>query len=427
MNLALVSREFPPFHGGGIGTYAANVSRALADAGAGVHVITESAPSHPRLELDRGVTIHRLTTPHDDAPWPVRLSAFSIAAARRILELAHSGAIDAAEFAECEGAGAALALLDRRVPTIVHLHTPTEALVALDSLPSGPMRSATIAAERLAIAHAGAILAPSRFIASWAHRWFDLTDAPAVIHYPLPDQSPSRAAVAGSRTVLYAGRLEARKGVEPLAHAWRILAPSAPGWTLRLIGADTSTAPASRSMHAHLESILAPVRSTVAFTGSLDPASLARERHHAAIAVVPSLWENFPNVCMEAMDAGLPIIASDNGGMREMLTNDCARLHRAGDPHDLARSLLHLIHTTDDHRVSMGAAAHARIRAICDPARIARARHDNLHALTREDRTKNRRAALSAWRTVHAAASGAPIQLPDLTLSPLQLHEDRTA
>lgn len=37
------------------------------------------------------------------------------------------------------------------------------------------------------------------------------------------------------------------------------------------------------------------------------------------VCVYPSLWENFPNVCLEAMTAGRGIVGSREGGMKDML------------------------------------------------------------------------------------------------------------
>ncbi len=42
MRICIVSVEYPPFRGGGIGTYAYNMSRFLADAGHEVHVIANA-------------------------------------------------------------------------------------------------------------------------------------------------------------------------------------------------------------------------------------------------------------------------------------------------------------------------------------------------------------------------------------------------
>lgn len=416
MRLALISREYPPFLAGGIGAYAHNFSLAMAAAGHEVHIITERAHGHSRIECDGSITIHRLHTPHDDAQWPFRLAAFSLAAARLALELAAAGRIDAIEVPECEGPGAALQLLRRArsVPTIAHLHTPTEALVGLRSLPARPSRAMTIAAERLSIALADAVIAPSQFIAEWARRHYQLSSAPTVIPYPLaPARSlPQRA--SAPRAVLYAGRLETRKGVESLAMAWRIVAPRAPGWTLRLAGADTSTAPGHRSMRAHLDALLAPVRSSVEFLGPLTPPSLDRARASAAFAVVPSLWENYPNVCMEAMDAGLPIVASDHGGMAEMLAPECSMLHRAGDADDLARALLAMITAGDEARARMGAAAAHRIRAVADPGAVVHARISHLRRLSLERPPADRAATALAWRRIHRTIRDGEDAIPDL-------------
>ena len=55
--VALISREYPPGYGGGIGTYVENAARTLAGLGAAVHVITEPHVSRPTLEADGLLTV----------------------------------------------------------------------------------------------------------------------------------------------------------------------------------------------------------------------------------------------------------------------------------------------------------------------------------------------------------------------------------
>src|SRR5579863_10111981 len=68
MRICIVSCEYPPFHGGGIGTYSAIQSHALAEAGHDVHVISNSwadyFPGEAEVaggRIGRGhLTVHRL-------------------------------------------------------------------------------------------------------------------------------------------------------------------------------------------------------------------------------------------------------------------------------------------------------------------------------------------------------------------------------
>lgn len=197
--------------------------------------------------------------------------------------------------------------------------------------------------------------------------------------------------VPPGRTLLYAGRLEQRKGVDTLIRAWNRVAEGAPGWRLRLAGDDTNTAPGGGSCRGWLESLLEPaLRERVRFLGRLSADELAEERRHASIAVIPSRWENFPNTCIEAMASGLAVIVSDHGGMAEMLGLPAKRgradgaygsVFPAGDDEALATVLRRWMEMTATERVEAGLAARERIAELCDPGTVATQRIDWLGSL----------------------------------------------
>jgi glycosyltransferase involved in cell wall biosynthesis len=102
------------------------------------------------------------------------------------------------------------------------------------------------------------------------------------------------------------------------------------------------------------------VAHAVHFLGAVaDPLSTLRG---ARLFVHPSLAESFPYVILEAMTVGLPIVASDVGGVGEALTHgESGLLVPPGNPRALARALIDLLEDPD-RGTRMGAAASVRVQ-----------------------------------------------------------------
>jgi len=87
----------------------------------------------------------------------------------------------------------------------------------------------------------------------------------------------------------------------------------------------------------------------IRFMGEIDNAEVGRALSGIDVLVVPSLWyENSPINIHEAQLVGVPVIASNIGGMVELVRNEIdGLLFRVGDPDDLARQLRRLIADPD--------------------------------------------------------------------------------
>jgi glycosyltransferase involved in cell wall biosynthesis len=118
----------------------------------------------------------------------------------------------------------------------------------------------------------------------------------------------ARAVPAGSsRTVLCVGRLVAQKGIDLLVEAWRCLGDSR--LELLLVG--------DGPLRGDLERRGVP---GVRFTGHLPPAQVREQMLAGRALVFPSRsYEAQPMVALEALAAGLPVLASNLGGMPELL------------------------------------------------------------------------------------------------------------
>lgn len=382
LSIALVSREYPPFYGGGIGTYARWIVPALTEQGVRVHVVTEAHDRVcPRVEHHGLVSVHRVPVTLGPGGWASAAMSFSVNAGRKIRELYERGVIDIAEFAECEAAGAATQLMNAcstHVPTVVHLHTPSEVLHALRSFSSKPVDAILASyflSERLSILSADRVCAPSRFIADWAQGAYDLVETPCVIPYavgPVVDAID----LPESPSALYIGRIEPRKGIEVLIRAWECVLDYVPDATLRLAGGDTATASDGGSFHAYLVSLMSDrVRESVSFLGRLRSGSLDAEYARASVCVIPSLWENFPNTCIESMTRARPVVVSENGGMAEMVgATEAGEVVPVGESQPLAEAIVRTLQLPQSERTRRGLLGRQQILKMCDPKNVANQR-----------------------------------------------------
>lgn len=129
----------------------------------------------------------------------------------------------------------------------------------------------------------------------------------AVLHNFLPSSEFAPEALEGHAYALFAGRLVEEKGADVV-----IEASARAGVPLAIAG----TGPEESALRALAARLDAPVR----FLGHLTAGELADARGEAAFCVVPSRWdEPCPYSAIEAMAAGLPVLASAVGGLPEMV------------------------------------------------------------------------------------------------------------
>lgn len=135
-------------------------------------------------------------------------------------------------------------------------------------------------------------------------------------------------------TLLFVGRLEPRKGLEPLVRAFTRLKAERPELRLLVVGDGPE--------RARCEALLpTALRDDVRFLGRVPHEDLPRYYATCDVYVAPSLGgESFGIVLLEAMAAGRPLVASDLPGYRSVATDGRqGRLVPPGDPASLASAL----------------------------------------------------------------------------------------
>ncbi len=162
------------------------------------------------------------------------------------------------------------------------------------------------------------------------------------IHYgvDLTRFRPLEPATCRARTgladpyVLFVGRLVPEKGLHILLEA---LAHTVPALRLVVVGGTPQEIQRFRLQH---EARLRPVKQRVQFLGMQPPEQLPWIYNGAVAVVIPSLYESFGLVALESMACGVPIIASDTGGLRGIVQDGVTgRLFPPGDVHALADAL----------------------------------------------------------------------------------------
>lgn len=185
----------------------------------------------------------------------------------------------------------------------------------------------------------------------------------AVETRPSPD-------VDREKTVLYAGVVTPRKNVIGVLEAMSIVRRVVPGARLRIAGAETDSEYARR---VHDSVARLGLAEAVELLGSLDSSRIAAEISRASALVLFSHQETLPVIVAEAMLGSCPVVASDVGGLREMIVDgETGILVQDRDIEGLARALVDILQDADLRR-RMGTRAREVAHDRYDPDRVAAA------------------------------------------------------
>jgi glycosyltransferase involved in cell wall biosynthesis len=370
LRIGFLTTEYPTQYGGGIGSYVRQMAHTLVNLGHYSCVLLCASPDSS-LKWDGPVPVHAIGVPEDASRLPAFLgkrSGILFAGTRRLAEVVSEHRLDLLEAPEFLGLTAFLSLFrPSELRVVVRLHTCSSILRSLNGYHPASLRNRLKDSlqdwlERRAIHTADSVTAISTATVDLTAKRLRLRRHDfVVIDNPVNDMYFSRepdSSMSVEPEVLYAGRLEWRKGPDILIRALPNILRHCPNTRFCFAGGDTPTAPDGSSMHAYLSSLVPKdTMSRVEFTGFLRPEQLLEKYQQSAICVFPSRWEGFGLAAAEAMACGKPIVVSDTSGFREIVSDTVNGLFvKPDDPEDLAETIKALL-CDSRLRQRLGAAA----------------------------------------------------------------------
>ena len=201
-----------------------------------------------------------------------------------------------------------------------------------------------------------------------------------------PDEHLRPRASKSPLRVGFAGQWIARKGIQELLEAWHALKCVLPECELHLAGGPAlwkNVCPLNGAEEIARRVEQMERRPLVHCAGALPRSAMPGFWGAVDVAVVPSLYEPFGLVALEALACGIPVIASAVGGLKEIvLDGQCGLLVPPGDAPALTRAL-RLLLTDYSLRLRLGVGARLRAQEFS-----LQRRSDELLALLEEPAVK---------------------------------------
>lgn len=349
VRVLMISWEYPPHVVTGVSTHVRGLSRALVAAGHDVVVVTPSVVGAPDETVDEGVRVVRTPV---DLPWvadddvvanTASANHHLVALVARLIdwwpEVVHGhdwrtswAAHTSSRLFEC--------------PLVMTVHGTEYSRHGGHVPPGRP--SSIHAVENWMAWTADLVVCNSRFMTNGVLEGFEI-DASRIHLIPsgidAADWAPNTARTTDDTTsplVMSWGRVLYEKGFQVVAQAMA---------RLRGVIPDISAVIAGRGPYlAELQTRidLEGVNDLVQLVGFAPDAELRDLLHRSGCVVIPSLYEPFGIVALEALAAGAPVVAADTGGLREILAGTgAALLFEPGNDAQLAAAIERVLTNRD--------------------------------------------------------------------------------
>jgi len=354
MRVLILSWEYPPLIEGGLARHVRKLSEALVTLGVEVHVLTRGHEESPEEEVG-GVIVHRVREPErprelgEFVTWVEHMNADMLAAG---VELGDRFDFDVVHGHDWLVAGAGDHLARRfRAPLATTIHATEYGRHQgwVDKRPQSHIHGV----ERWMANRADRLITCSSYMREHVADIYGLDEAlvavvpngidPSELE-PVDDLDTlrSRFAEPDQQLILLVGRLVYEKGFQLALEAMPGLVERLGNVRFLVAGSGTAEADLKR------QATELGLDDHGTFMGWIGDDVLHSLYRVADLTVVPSLYEPFGLVALEAMASGCPCIVADTGGLREIVPADdrVGLRFNGGDPEHLATMAERLL--TDD-------------------------------------------------------------------------------
>ncbi|HEY0866030.1 MAG TPA: glycosyltransferase family 4 protein [Fimbriimonas sp.] len=354
MRVMMLSWEYPPRIVGGISPHVYDLSQQLQAQGIEVHVVTKATPQAPDEETEpSGVQVHRVHLESEPNDFLHEIQLLNLATERRVRHLledwrpggqptifhAHDWlSLDSARELKYE----------YKLPIVATIHATEmgrhggihnetsryiheqeywltyeawRTIVCTEFMKGEVVRSFNAPADKVDVIYNGVDARKFEF---------DWSEEERLAHR-------AKLALPSEKIVIYVGRFVREKGIQVLLNSASTVLAQEPNTKFLIVGGGN---------RERFEKFIhwAGLSEKVLFTGFMANRSLHQLYRVADVAVFPSLYEPFGIVALEGMAAGVPVVTSDAGGLREVVLHDkTGTLSFAGNPESLAWAILKVL------------------------------------------------------------------------------------
>ncbi len=342
----ILSWEYPPLIEGGLARHVRKLSEGLVDSGVEVHVLTRGGEESPAEEDAAGVSIHRIREPNrptdlgEFVAWVERMNSDMLAAG---VELGDHHSFDVVHGHDWLVANACDHLAKRfGVPLVTTIHATEHG--RHQGWVSEHPQTYIHGVERWITNRSERVIACSHYMREQVVDIFGVEEEKVSVipngidPEDLRPQDPAELerlrgefAEPDQNLVLLIGRLVYEKGFQLALEAMPKVIEDVPGTRFLVAGSGTHEA----ELHKQADQLGLGEHGT--FLGWIGDDVLHSLYAIADVCVVPSIYEPFGLVALEAMASGCPCIVADTGGLREVVPHEEVGLRfRPRDPEALA-------------------------------------------------------------------------------------------